>query len=99
MTIRHIVAWKLTTDDAAERAEQAARIRRDLLALRGVVPGIVDISVGSDVIGGANWDLAIVADFDDVHALEGYQVHPAHQEVVAYVRSVVSERAAVDFEL
>lgn len=99
MTIRHIVAWKLTTDDAEERAEQTGRIRRDLLALREVVPGIVDITVGSDVVGGSNWDLAIVADFTDVAALEGYQVHPAHLEVVAYVRSVVSERAAVDFEL
>jgi hypothetical protein len=94
-----MVAWKLTTDDATERAEQAGRIRRDLLALRDVVPGIVDITVGPDVVGGSNWDLAIVADFTDVAALEGYQVHPAHLEIVAYVRSVVSERAAVDFEL
>lgn len=99
MTIRHIVAWKLATDDAEERALQSGRIREDLLALRSVIPGIVDLTVGSDVVGGGNWDLAIVADFTDVAALEGYQVHPAHQEVVTYVRSVVSERAAVDFEL
>ncbi|MBZ4487836.1 Dabb family protein [Microbacterium sp. cx-55] len=99
MTIRHIVAWKLASDDAAERAEQSGRIRRELLALRDVVPGIVDITVGADVIGGANWDLAIVADFTDVEALEGYAVHPAHQDVVTYVRSVVSDRVAVDFEL
>ncbi|MDF2555943.1 MAG: stress responsive alpha-beta barrel protein [Microbacterium sp.] len=99
MTIRHIVAWKLATDDAEERALQSGRIRDDLLALRSVIPGIVDLTVGSDVVGGGNWDLAIVADFTDVAALEGYQVHPAHQEVVTYVRSVVSERAAVDFEL
>jgi hypothetical protein len=99
VTIRHIVAWKLATDDAEERALQSGRIRDDLLALRSVIPGIVDLTVGSDVVGGGNWDLAIVADFTDVAALEGYQVHPAHQEVVTYVRSVVSERAAVDFEL
>ncbi|MCC4909138.1 Dabb family protein [Microbacterium sp. cx-59] len=99
MTIRHIVAWKLASDDAAERAEQSGRIRRELLALRDVVPGIVDVTVGADVIGGANWDLAIVADFTDVEALEGYAVHPAHQDVVTYVRSVVSDRVAVDFEL
>jgi hypothetical protein len=99
VTIRHIVAWKLATDDAEERALQSGRIRDELLALRSVIPGIVDLTVGSDVVGGGNWDLAIVADFTDVAALEGYQVHPAHQEVVTYVRSVVSERAAVDFEL
>jgi len=26
-------------------------------------------------------------------------VHPAHEEVVAYVRSVVASRVAVDFEV
>jgi hypothetical protein len=99
MTIRHLVAWTLTSDDPAERAEQSDRIRRELVALRDVVPGIIDITVGSDVVGGTNWDLAIVADFVDLAALEGYIVHPAHQEVVTYVRSVVSDRVAVDFEL
>ncbi|MFT4050651.1 MAG: Dabb family protein [Microbacterium sp.] len=95
--IRHIVAWRLKTQDAGERAAQAQKMRTDLLALRGVVPTIIDISVGPDVVGGANWDVAIVADFADEAALDAYQVHPAHQAVVAYVREIVSERAAVDF--
>jgi len=99
MTLRHIVAWKLATDDGAARAEQTARMARDLLALRGVVPEILDISIGSDVLGGDNWDIALVADFADAEALHAYQVHPAHQEVVGYVRSVVSERVSVDFEV
>ncbi|WP_159501724.1 Dabb family protein [Microbacterium sp. 18062] len=99
MTIRHIVAWKLATDDASERAEQAQRITGDLLALRDVVPGILDISVGPDVVGGGNWHVALVADFADAEALDAYQVHPAHQAVGGYVRSVASERAAVDIEL
>lgn len=99
MSIRHIVAWKLTSEDSAERAEQSDRIHRELVALKDVVPGIIDITVGSDVVGGANWDVAIVADFVDLAALEGYIVHPAHQDVVTYVRSVVSDRVAVDFEL
>ncbi len=97
--IRHIVAWKLRTDDPAERAEQAQKITADLLALRGVVPSIDDISIGPDVVGGANWDLALVADFADQAALDAYQTHPDHQAVVGYVRSVVSDRVAVDFEL
>ena len=37
---------------------------------------------------------AYVADTD---ALERYQVHPAHQEAAAFVRSVVTERAVVDY--
>jgi len=41
--------------------------------------------------------VALVSEFADVEALERYQVHPAHQEVAAFVRSVVAERSAVDY--
>ncbi|GAB3148425.1 hypothetical protein GCM10027058_08980 [Microbacterium neimengense] len=99
MTIRHIVAWKLAATDADQRIEHATGITTRLLALDGVVPSIRTISSGADVLGGENWDVAIVADFDDVDGLHEYIEHPAHQEVVAYVRSVVSSRVAVDFEL
>lgn len=99
MTIRHIVAWKLAAEDAGARAEQAKRISDDLNALRDVVPSIIDITVGPDVVGGGNWDVALVADFADADALDEYQHHPAHQAVVGYVRSVVSDRVAVDIEL
>ncbi|WP_336632913.1 MULTISPECIES: Dabb family protein [unclassified Microbacterium] len=99
MTIRHIVAWKLGSEDAVERAAHAQRITDDLLALRGVVPSIIELSVGPDVVGGGNWDLALVADFADAAALDAYQTHPAHQAVVGFVRSVVVDRVAVDFEI
>lgn len=99
MTLRHVVAWRLATDDPAERAAQAARITAELRALDGVVPSIRAISVGPDIVGGGNWDVALVADFEDEAALEAYVQHPAHQDVVAYVRSVVAERVAVDFAL
>lgn len=97
--IRHIVAWKLASDDASERAVQARKIAEDLLALRGVVPSILDIAVGPDVVGGGNWDVALVADFTDQAGLDAYQTHPDHQLVVGYVRSVVADRVAVDIEI
>lgn len=100
MTLRHVVAWKLATEDAALKIEQAQAIADGLLALRGVVPQILEISVGPNTAYlGANWDVALVADFADIEALEAYAVHPEHQKVVAYVRSVVSDRVAVDFEV
>jgi hypothetical protein len=99
VTIRHVVAWQLATEDPALRAEHARRISDDLMALQGVVPSILDIKVGADVVGGGNWDVALVADFADRAGLDEYQIHPDHQAVVAYVRSVVSGRVAVDFEV
>lgn len=97
--IRHIVAWKLASEDAAERAEHAGRITRELSALRGVVPSIIDLAIGPDVVGGGNWDLALVVDVADRAGLDAYQTHPDHQAVVSFVRSVVADRVAVDFEV
>lgn len=99
MTIRHVVTWKLAAKDAAVRAEQAAEVARRLNALDGVVPQLRSISAGANAAyPDANWDVTLVADFDSIEELEAYQVHPAHEDVVAYVRSVVASRVAVDFE-
>ena len=100
MTIRHVVLWSLASDDAAEKAEQAAEIARRLNALDGVIPGMTAITAGAEAVyPGTNADAAVVADFESVAALEAYQVHPAHVEAAGYIRSVVSGRMAVDFEL
>ena len=98
--IRHVVSWKLAAEDAAVRAEQAAEVARRLNALMGVVPELRAVSAGANVAHpDVNWDVTLVADVDSLEDLEAYQVHPAHQEVGAYLRSVVASRAAVDIEL
>jgi hypothetical protein len=100
MTLRHVVSWKMASEDPAERAEHAAGIVQRLEGLVGVVDEIGALSVGvNTAYPDANWDVALVADFADLAALEAYQVHPAHQEVVAYVRAVSGARSAVDFDI
>lgn len=98
MSIRHIVLWKLAAEDADTRALHAEQIAERLLALPAAIPEIVRIEVGPNVAYPAtNWDVALVADFDDVEGLDAYQTHPAHQEAGAFIRTLVAERAAVDF--
>ena len=48
--IRHIVAWRLASQDPAERAAQAQKMSDDLGALRGVVPSLLEITVGPDAV-------------------------------------------------
>lgn len=97
MTVRHVVMWKLAAEDAEVRAAQAAELVRRLEALVGVVPSIGSLSASVNTLfPEANFDVVLVSEFADEAALEAYTVHPVHQEVVAYVRSVVSARSAVD---
>jgi heme-degrading monooxygenase HmoA len=55
--------------------------------------------VGVSAAPGDDFDVVLISDFDSMDDVHAYQVHPAHQEVAAYIRSVVSGRAAVDFEV
>ncbi len=98
--IRHIVAFKLAADDAGTRAAQAAEAGRRLEALVGVVPTLRAMSAGANALDlPGNWDLALVADFDDAAGLDAYQVHPAHEEVAAFIGGIRSDRVAVDLEV
>jgi hypothetical protein len=100
MTIRHVVTWKLASEDAAERAAQAAEVARRLNALDGVVPELLSVSAGANALHpDVNWDVTLVADVADAAALAAYQVHPAHEEAAGYIKSVVAGRVAVDFEV
>ena len=69
MTIRHIVCWKLSALTPRKKADAAAGIVTGLESLVGVVPEIRSLTVGPDVAGNENWDVALIADFDDLEAL------------------------------
>jgi hypothetical protein len=98
--IRHLVLWNLSTDDPNEKAQIVAELTRRFSALLPVIDGTQRIDIRADLgdIAG-NWDVVLDSDFLDAAALDFYQTHPAHLAVVEYVRSVVSDRACIDFEV
>ncbi|MET4783462.1 Dabb family protein [Glaciihabitans sp. UYNi722] len=96
--IKHIVSWKIAAEDADTRSEHATQIVAKLQSLVGVVPSIRALSVGSTVVDGPNhWDLGLIVDFDDEAGLQAYQDNPDHRAVAAFIRSVISQQATVDF--
>lgn len=100
MTIRHIVMWTLAAEDEGTKAAHAAEIASRLGGLVGVVEEIQSLTVSTNVAyPEQNSDVVLVADYADLEALDRYQKHPAHQEAAAFVRSVVSSRASIDFSL
>lgn len=98
--IRHLVMWKLTTDDPTEKAHIVAELHRRFSALLPIIDGTQRLDIRADVGATAgNWDVVLDSDYLDEAALDFYQVHPAHVAVVEYVRSVVSDRVCIDFEV
>lgn len=81
-----------------QEPSDAAGAQERLLALAGVVPTLQSIECGVDEFRtDRSWDLCLITRFVDKEALDAYQVHPAHQEVVAWIRSRATSAAAVDW--
>lgn len=93
--VTHCVFFKFKkpTDAVIEKAKTLLR------GLEGRVEVLRSIEVGADVLhSGRSFDLALITRFDKLSDVEVYQEHPAHQEVLAYLRTVVAASASVDFE-
>jgi hypothetical protein len=98
----HIVFWRLheRADNGHTREENARELQRLFGALVGVVPGLLRCDVGIDVSRtGESADVALYSEFETRAALDGYVTHPAHQEIVGFLKGVRSERRVVDYEV
>lgn len=98
--ITHIVQWKIQDEALGmDKSELMTKLKADLEALPAVIEEITSLQVGlNEVESDAASDVVLISTFPDWDALKRYQIHPAHQEVVAFVREIVSERRVVDFE-
>ncbi|HHT01395.1 MAG TPA: Dabb family protein [Firmicutes bacterium] len=94
--IEHIVLLKKKPEATDEQMEElVARLK----ALQDKIPNILDLTVGYNFSArGQGFTIGLVVRFPDKAALEVYQPHPAHQEVVQYIRTVVSDLIVVDYE-
>jgi hypothetical protein len=72
-----------------------------LSGLSARIPEIRNWSQGSNIMeSDRNYDFCLIADFDSEAALQVYQDHPAHQQVVTdRIRPIVNSVVVVDFSV
>ncbi len=98
--INHIVMWKLSTTEPQEKQAIGTTIKEKLEKLPDSISEIVELHVGINIDNpAANFDVILSVKFANMDDLDTYQKHPDHQAVGKYVKSVVSERACVDYEI
>lgn len=81
--IRHIVLIKFKPDFDEEGI---ARVFDELLAIKGKIPGLLDITAGKSESPEKierGYMHGFIADFENWEALAAYQAHPDHQAVGA----------------
>ncbi len=92
---RHIVLYRLK--DRGEEAKQALKSR--FLTLRGNVPQVKEIEVGTDCLySGRSYDVALIITFENKEDLAVYKADPFLVALSEYVHSVIESSASCDFE-
>jgi Stress responsive A/B Barrel Domain len=93
--LRHVAMFKFR-EDAAEEQKRASR---DALAnLKGTVPSLREMTVGRNLEHDLydrevyrNWDMVLVADFDDLEGLRSYFAHPVMKAASDLTASVTQK--------
>jgi hypothetical protein len=99
--IVHIVFWRLAENapNGKSKQDNALEIKRRFEALRGAIPGLMRCEIGLDTSHTPEAsDVALYSEFDSPAALDAYQTHPAHKDIVGFLKDVRSERRVVDYE-
>lgn len=93
--ITHIVCFKLK-----DRNEDNVQKTRDvLMSMQGKIQQLLHLEVGADVLHSErSYDLVLITKFHSMKELNSYQIHPVHQEIVKYIKTVGETSVAVDFE-
>jgi hypothetical protein len=99
--IKHIVMWRIKNESDVLTKEQIGRkMKTDLEALHHVIPAIRKLEVGINCIpSDAAFDVSLYSEFNSLDDLQTYMNHSAHQKVVTFIRSVVTARNVVDYEM
>ena len=91
----HVVMFKLKD----RYQQQAEALKAKLDALPATIDLIKSFEVGINVVESARaYDVVLISKFDSLETMQAYQVHPDHQDVLAYVREVTDGIVAVDYE-
>jgi hypothetical protein len=85
--------WKPQATDADK-----ARARKEILAFRDVIPGLVAVNVGPNLSPrGQGYEFAGLMTFISRESADAYSVHPAHQALLQWLAPLI-EAVELDFE-
>jgi hypothetical protein len=93
--LTHVVLFKFKTETSGEDIQ---RLAEGLGNLPHVIEEIREFRFGKDIIHSErSYDFGLISSFDDLAAMQRYQIHPEHQKVLAHVKTITSSVVAVDF--
>ena len=98
--VKHVILWKLKDELTVSTKEEAiARIKSELEALVGNIPGLISLSIIAPDLASSNADIMLDSTLESEEALKGYQVHPMHVAAATFVRANTELRLCADYTI
>ncbi|WP_200762834.1 Dabb family protein [Nitrosophilus alvini] len=92
--VKHIVFMKFPDKTVLEN------VKAKLLSMKGNIKELKDIEVGINFSPEERaYHIALTTLFESKEALENYAVHPYHQDIIKYLKSLGVESKVVDYEV
>ena len=99
--IQHIVAWNfqphLTDEDKTAAFERISAELDQLFDL--MANDFLEFELNGNTTSDSQRELILHSLFRDQAALDAYQVHPDHQRLGAYIRTVLQDRVCLDYHI
>ena len=85
---------------AGVSAKEIERAAREIRALQGQIPGLLETSYGANVSPRSQgFTHGGVMKFRDAAALEAYFTHPVHEKLVQWLMPLLKLAAELDYEM
>ena len=92
--IKHIVLFKVNDKTKIDKA------KNKILALKKDIPEILEIEVFSDIgYDETASDFGLITTFKDEKDLDIYAKHPIHLDVIKFIKTIATERKAIDYKV
>ena len=92
--IKYIVLFKVNDKSKISKAQEK------ILNLKNHIPEIIDIEVFSDIgYDESASDFGLITTLKNVDDLDIYAKHPKHLEVIKFIKTIATERRAIDYKV
>ena len=94
--IVHIVMFAFKEENKAENLQKTKEMLESLVEK---IPTLLSMEVGLDFMHSErSFDLVLTSTFEDKEGLSAYATHPAHLEVVSFIKEVTEAAKVVDYD-
>lgn len=99
--IKHILLFSIRDGvEGRSKAESIAQAKTLIEGMNGKIPGLIKVEVGVDFSDSPDSaDMTLYSEFESREALAVYASHPEHTAVLPFIKSIISERRLIDYEV